>query len=156
MLLKIIQGNSMSYNDLRKGRVSITDQEYFITFNTLNRNPIFTDYQTASVAVKALLDLNEDQWLSWVLMPDHFHGLLRLNDASLSDTVRRCKSKSTVLINKHLNQSGPIWQSTFYDRALREEEDRVQVARYIVANPLRAGLVDCVGDYPYWDSVWLK
>ncbi|MFV3290267.1 transposase, partial [Pseudomonas sp. NY11955] len=29
------------------------------------------------------------------------------------------------------------------------------VARYIVANPIRAGLVSRVGDYPHWDAVWL-
>ena len=36
-----------------------------------------------------------------------------------------------------------------YTKLLRD------VARYIVANPLRAGLVERVGDYPYWDAVWL-
>jgi len=29
------------------------------------------------------------------------------------------------------------------------------IARYIVANPLRAGLVSRVGDYPLWDACWL-
>jgi putative transposase len=29
------------------------------------------------------------------------------------------------------------------------------IARYIVANPLRAGLVERLGDYPHWDAVWL-
>jgi hypothetical protein len=38
---------------------------------------------------------------------------------------------------------------------LRREEDVLSVARYIVVNPLRAGLVARVGDYPLWDAVWL-
>jgi putative transposase len=29
------------------------------------------------------------------------------------------------------------------------------LARYVVANPLRAGLVDSIRDYPHWDAVWL-
>jgi putative transposase len=29
------------------------------------------------------------------------------------------------------------------------------IARYVVANPLRAGLAGTIGDYPYWDAVWL-
>jgi hypothetical protein len=29
------------------------------------------------------------------------------------------------------------------------------IARYIVGNPLQAGLVDRIGDYPHWDAVWL-
>ncbi len=44
---------------------------------------------------------------------------------------------------------------TFHDRAMRKEEDLKAAARYIVANPLRAGLVERCGDYPLWDAVWL-
>jgi len=38
---------------------------------------------------------------------------------------------------------------------LRLDEKIIEVARYIVANPLRAGLVNCLGDYSHWDAVWL-
>jgi putative transposase len=38
---------------------------------------------------------------------------------------------------------------------LRDEDDVKDWARYIVANPVRAGLVKRVGDYPHWDAVWL-
>lgn len=48
-----------------------------------------------------------------------------------------------------------VWQRGFHDRALRQEEDLIATARYVVANPLRAGLVDRIGDYPWWDAVWL-
>ena len=42
-----------------------------------------------------------------------------------------------------------------YDHALRADEDVLAAARYIVANPLRAGLVGSIRDYPFWDAVWL-
>jgi putative transposase len=48
-----------------------------------------------------------------------------------------------------------LWQPGYFDRALRKEDDRLAVARYLVANPLRAGIVQRIGDYPHWDSVWL-
>jgi hypothetical protein len=38
---------------------------------------------------------------------------------------------------------------------LRQDEDVARVARYVVANPLRAGLVKRIGDYPLWDAAWL-
>jgi putative transposase len=38
---------------------------------------------------------------------------------------------------------------------LRHEDDLAKLPRYIVANPLRAGLVERVGDYSHWDAVWL-
>jgi hypothetical protein len=48
-----------------------------------------------------------------------------------------------------------VWQPGYFDRALRAEEDVREVARYIVANPLRAGLCRQIGDYPLWDALWL-
>jgi REP element-mobilizing transposase RayT len=91
-------------------------------------------------------------------MPDHFHGLLRLNNSppdDLSQVMKFVKGQSGRMINKHLDRSGKLWQTGFHDHALRNEEDRLHIARYIVANPLRAGLVGCLADWPHWDSVWL-
>ena len=48
-----------------------------------------------------------------------------------------------------------LWQTGFHDHALRREEDLAATARYLIANPLRAGLVQRVGDYPFWDAVWV-
>jgi hypothetical protein len=48
-----------------------------------------------------------------------------------------------------------LWQDGFHDHGIRREEDLRKVARYIVGNPLRAGLVDNILNYPYWDAVWL-
>ncbi|MBB4592801.1 hypothetical protein FHR61_000481 [Xanthomonas arboricola] len=42
-----------------------------------------------------------------------------------------------------------------HDRALRKDDDLRIVARYLIANPLRAGMVERVGDYPFWDAIWL-
>jgi hypothetical protein len=50
---------------------------------------------------------------------------------------------------------GPLWQTGYHDRAIRDGEDLLPFARYIVANPLRAGLVEKIGDYPLWDASWL-
>lgn len=51
--------------------------------------------------------------------------------------------------------SGGLWQPGFHDRAIRRQQDVRKAARYIVANPLRAGLVTDVLKYPYWDAVWM-
>ncbi len=150
----------MSWNDLRKGRYSKLHFEYLITFNTLNRTPDFLDFELAHLfcqQIKRNQQLHQCTWLAWVLMPDHFHGLVRLDgeSAQLSSIVRHLKGSSSNVINKYLNASGSLWQPSFHDHALRAEEDRLKVARYIVANPLRKGLVRNVQEYPYWDSVYL-
>ncbi|MFA6232361.1 MAG: hypothetical protein WC617_19640 [Rhodanobacter sp.] len=49
------------------------------------------------------------------------------------------------------------WERSFHDHApLRADEDITCVARYLVANPVRAGLADGVLAYPYWNAVWLE
>ena len=48
-----------------------------------------------------------------------------------------------------------LWQRGYYDRALRRDEDIKDATRYIVMNPLQAGLVKRVGDYPLWDAIWI-
>ncbi|HMY00827.1 MAG TPA: transposase [Agitococcus sp.] len=149
----------MSYNDLRKGRYSQIEGEYFITIVLAQRTPLFTDFNLARCFVKELAHSQKTQqgeWLAWVVMPDHFHGLLRLHQGTLSTFIKNLKGRSAKLINEYRGIKGQsVWQSNFYDHALRQAEDRLQIARYIVANPLRAGLVSNVAHYPHWDSMYL-
>ena len=83
-------------------------------------------------------------------MPDHLHWLMQINQKqTLSSIVKSVKAKTAQAIGKH------IWQAGYYDHAIRKDEDMVSIARYITANPIRAGLVKKVGDYPHWDAIWL-
>jgi hypothetical protein len=61
---------------------------------------------------------------------------------------------SAAAVNRHRGTAGAVWQPGFHDRALRHDESLVTAARYLIANPLRAGLVACPGNYPFWDTVW--
>jgi len=52
-------------------------------------------------------------------------------------------------------QTALVWNRGFFDRELRSGEDERSAARYMICNPLRAGLVNNVLAYPYWNCVWL-
>jgi hypothetical protein len=65
------------------------------------------------------------------------------------------EARSSNAYKRHTGCRDRLWQKGYHDRALRRDEDLQQAARYIVANPLRAGLVKRLGDYPLWDAVWL-
>ena len=69
--------------------------------------------------------------------------------------VQIVKSVSAHALNRQLESRGPIWQKVFHDHALRREEDIRRAARYIFANPVRAGLVESVRDFSHWDAVWV-
>ena len=94
--------------------------------------------------------------LAWVIMPDHLHWLFQLDKHwPLSRVVKSLKARSALTINRYRCQSGSLWQRAYYDRAARKDEDIRRIAQYIILNPLRAGLVQDIGDYPHWDSAWM-
>lgn len=88
-------------------------------------------------------------------MPDHLHWLVELGDIPLQRLMQQAKSRSAIAINRSGAHRDKLWQKGFHDHALRREENLLSVARYVVANPLRAGLVEPLGDYPLWDAIWL-
>jgi REP element-mobilizing transposase RayT len=89
-------------------------------------------------------------------MPDHVHWLLELRNGDLSSVVQKAKSRASRAIRAELGVDSFAWRSGFFDRALRCQTELLPTARYIVANPLRAGLVNSLRDYPHWDAVWLE
>ena len=138
---------------LRMGRFSQPNQIYHITFTTKNREPVFKRFANARLFIHVLKQSDELQHtntLAFVVMPDHVHWLFALGSKhQLPNVVKTIKSKVSIKIGK------PVWQSGYYDHAIRQDEDIVNIARYIIANPIRAGLVKRVGDYPHWHAVWL-
>ena len=148
----------MSYSNLRRGRHSEPGREYLVTAVTRHRTQVFADFHVARLLIGTFRETQRDRqadWLAWVVMPDHFHALIQLGQSSLPQVMRRVRGVSSRRINQSLGRSGSLWQPNYHDHALREEEDRLSVARYIVSNPLRACLADELGRYPHWDAVWL-
>ena len=150
---------AMPYTALTTGRVSQEGAAYLVTTATASRSPLFRDHASSLVVVRALYAMErrgDCALLAWVLMPDHLHVLLVLHGLGLSTLVRSLKGRTARTLNAMRAARCRVWQAGFHDRAVRREEDLVEIARYIVANPLRAGLVDRIGEYPYWNAVWLQ
>jgi putative transposase len=142
----------MAYNDLRKGRVSQSGMMYHITAVAQGRIPHFASLDNGRKVVRELMALQAEgraETLCYVVMPDHLHWLMTLHKGKLSDAVQLLKGRSAHAIGH------AVWQANYFDHAVRKDEDMRKMARYIVANPLRAKLVERIGDYPLWDAVWL-
>ena len=138
---------------LHKGRHSLANQVYLITVVTTQRTPVFADLSAARRLIQVLREeerLQRATTWAFVVMPDHLHWLMQLGDSvSLSACVQSVKS----MTSRHLGRT--IWQAGFHDRAMRREDDLRAIVRYIVANPLRAGLAPDLASYPHWDARWL-
>ncbi len=149
----------MPRDNLLKGRFSEPGRAYHVTTVVEGRRPLFADLMLGRIVVtemRRLHDHAEVQSLAYVLMPDHLHWLFILGAREdLSAVMRRLKGRSAVRVGQVTGARGRVWQRAYYDHALRAEEDLRAVARYIVANPQRRGLVASIGDYPLWDAVWV-
>ncbi|MDA3933989.1 MAG: transposase [Gammaproteobacteria bacterium] len=142
---------------LRKGRFSGEGQIYMITVVCYQRQSFFSAIYNGRCFVRAIRFCNNAAiTLAYVVMPDHVHWLMQLESGSvLSNTVQKVKSLTTKNLRQIGIEHSKIWQKGFHDHALRREEDIKDIARYIVANPLRAGIVVNISDYPLWDAAWL-
>ncbi|MBI5889370.1 MAG: transposase [Nitrosomonadales bacterium] len=139
--------------NLRKGRVSLPNHAYLVTIVAASRKPVFVSFAAARLVIRCFHDkdvVRHAQALAFVVMPDHIHWLLQLGDGgNLPESVRLFKAKVSRILGQR------IWQRGFHDHALRDDEDVRDIARYIIANPLRSGLAKSAGEYPHWDAIWL-
>jgi len=139
--------------NLLKGRFSSINQIYHITTATKDRAPVFNKLKNARVLINTLNHihkLDEAETLCFVVMPDHLHWLLQLKGTrTLSEVVASVKRYSS----RHCDNLQ--WQTGFHDHALRKEEDLKNISRYIITNPVRAGLVHSIKEYSHWDAIWL-
>jgi REP element-mobilizing transposase RayT len=134
-----------------------SDQPFSITICTFNKIPIFQN----EIFVKPIFEnivrgplSSEAELFAVCLMPDHIHLLIApKNNASLVKIIDRWKSFSTNLLHRQ-GYEGPVWQRSFYDHALRKEENIKTVSEYIVQNPIRRGLVDKWEKYSYSWHRW--
>jgi REP element-mobilizing transposase RayT len=150
---------AMGYAALRQGRCSLEGQIYLVTFTTMQRKRLFDDWNVATDAARIMSAAwvwQRSRLLAWVVMPDHWHGLVELGGFdTLPACMHRLKGRSARLLRQAHPGLGPVWADGYHDRAVRSEERLVDAARYVVMNPVRAGLVQRVGSYPFWNAVWL-
>jgi len=85
-------------------------------------------------------------------MPDHLHALVeaRSEQSDFRAFVKRFKQTTGYRHRQLTNQ--PLWQPGFYERVLRNDEASAAIVRYILENPVRAGIARQIGQYPFAGS----
>lgn len=145
---------------LRTGRHTEAGRPYLITSVTDGRQPALRNFDCGVEVSRVLEHYRTREWCAswaWVVMPDHVHWLVSpCGGVSLSKLMEAFKALSARRVNRVLGRTGRrLWQPGYHDHALRQAEDLRVMARYVIANPVRAGLVRSVRDYPFWDASWL-
>jgi len=117
---------------------------YFITVVTYKRKRILIDnfgilWNTiGKMLIKYNLSLD-----AWVVLPDHFHMILKPKNNVLDDFIHDLKLSFGSLLRKKYNQkAGKIWQSRFWDHIIRNQSDLNNHIDYIHYNPTKHRLVE--------------
>jgi REP-associated tyrosine transposase len=128
---------------------------YSLTFCTDRRRRLFTRLAAVTLVLSQIVRAAaQEQFaiLAYCFMPDHVHLLVEgLTDRS--DGLRfiaRAKQYSGFHYARIFGKR--LWQRYGYEHVLRSDEVTLQVARYILENPIRAGIVRRVEDYPFVGS----
>jgi REP element-mobilizing transposase RayT len=123
-----------------------------VRIGTPGRRQQFADPVLAALTFGAVAVHPET--LAACLMPDHLHWLLA-SAANLSGKVAACKAMTTRLA-RPLGVRESLWQRSFFDRVVRSREGLAAVARYILDNPRRSGMVAADERYPFAIAWWSR
>lgn len=89
--------------------------------------------------------------LSYVLMGSHYHGLLRIPDARLSEALQRLHTQYSLYVNRRHGRSSHLFRAHPGTREIGSDRQLLAAYRYLARNPVEAGLVSDPLDWP-WSS----
>jgi len=78
---------------------------------------------------------------AYCLMPNHYHLLVETPLANLSQGMRQLNGAYTQAFNRRHNRTGHLLQGRYKAILVEKESHLLELARYIVLNPVRAKLV---------------
>jgi putative transposase len=128
---------------------------YLVTTTTRDRVKAFEDLDFGRLAERELLAIAERERFTlpaYCLMPDHIHVVATGQgaDSNLRRLVGSWKQKTGYLWSKR--GCGRLWQTGYWDRLSRFDEPVSDMVRYVVYNPVRAGIATEPVSYPLTGS----
>lgn len=113
----------------------------------------FNDEGITKLLIDCIHSLDEKEYklIAYTIMPNHFHLLIELlpENRGLSKIMQLIKGRSAFHINKRLNLSGKFWQDESYDRWVRDDVELYFIIKYILLNPVQAGLAENWEDWQF-------
>ena len=125
---------------------------YFVTACTADRRHLLARPEVHDAFVSfATAAEDRGAWVGcYVLMPDHLHLFVALDDQQLRLAVWMKSLKNAISKTLRLKgASSPHWQKGFFDHVLRSGESYSEKWNYVRENPVRAGLVVRSEDWPF-------
>ena len=142
----------------RKPRITIPGH-YHIVNRGVNREKVFLTDQDKENFLE-LLNFSREIYQftvhSFCILDNHYHLLIETSRDNLSLAIRYINSRYAEYFNAQTGRVGPLWQGRYKSWLVYDEHYFWLLLRYIEMNPVKAGLVDYIGDYRYASSWFVK
>ena len=135
-------------------RLEFAHALYHITSRGDRREDIYVDYADREAWLDVLAQVcKRFNWTvhAYCLMSNHYHLLVETPDANLSAGMRQLNGVFTQHVNRRHGRVGHVYQGRFKAIVVQKDAYLIELARYVVLNPVRAGMVADAGDWP-WSS----
>jgi REP element-mobilizing transposase RayT len=127
---------------------------YHVTSRGNARQDVFLDNNDFRLFLKTFADVVERyRWIvhAYCLMTNHYHLLLETPQANLSMGMRQLNGVFTQKYNRRHKRTGHLFQGRFKAFIVDKDSYLLELNRYIVLNPVRAGMVSSAEEWP-WSS----
>ncbi|MCF6336502.1 MAG: transposase [Gammaproteobacteria bacterium] len=135
-------------------RIEFSGALYHVTSRGDRREAIFEDDEDRQIFLYTLAEVVERfNWLchAYCLMTNHYHLLVETPDGNLSKGMRHLNGVYTQATNRRHSRSGHLFQGRFKGIIVDKDSYLLELTRYVVLNPVRAGIVRQPGKWP-WSS----
>lgn len=135
-------------------RIEFAGALYHVTSRGDGQEDIYHDDNDRESFLEVLSDVcDRFNWSvhAYCLMSNHYHLLLETPDANLSQGMRQLNGVFTQRFNRYHKRVGHVFQGRYKSILVEKEAYLLELARYIVLNPVRAQMVRSAKDWP-WSS----
>ena len=144
---------SMPKRNSRPSAVQSDRRTFHVQSSTWGKRSLLQSEAMAGLFIANLFhyrDLGEYKLHAFVVMRDHFHVLLTIEDTGTIERVmQKIKGGFSYRARVELGFRGEIWQRGFTDERIWDADQFVSVRQYIHHNPVRKGMVAAAEEYPF-------
>lgn len=135
-------------------RIEFAGALYHITSRGDRREAIFEDDEDREMFLDVLAEVVERyNWIchAFCLMTNHYHLVIETVEGNLSQGMRQLNGVYTQTSNRRHRRTGHLFQGRFKGILVDKDAYLLELSRYVVLNPVRAGMVDSADQWP-WSS----
>jgi putative transposase len=89
--------------------------------------------------------------LAYCLMGNHYHLVVLTPEPNLALGMQYLNGRYALRFNRRHGRTNHLFGDRYYDELVERDSHLVESVRYVLLNPVRAGLCDRAGDWP-WSS----